>query len=122
MDLIIQLVKYGGVGVVSTGIHILAASAFVYLLFDSLVLSNIAGFLITFVFSYFAQSLLVFKTMISRGNAFRFFFVQVVALGLALSFSALLIDLNSYLRILTTACLLPGVAFVIHRTWTFIDR
>ena len=72
MDLIIQLVKYGGVGVVSTGIHILAASAFVYFLFDSLVLSNIAGFLIAFVFSYFAQSLLVFKTMISRGNAFRF--------------------------------------------------
>ena len=60
-----KLVRYAIVGVVSTGIYIIAAFFIIYFVDDSIFSSNISGFACAFLFSYLAQSKFVFNSNIS---------------------------------------------------------
>ncbi len=61
-----QILKYGMVGVLSTLIHISTASLFVRFVYESLLISNIAGFSCAFCFSYVLQSKWVFDSGLTR--------------------------------------------------------
>jgi putative flippase GtrA len=114
-----QIVKYGIVGIVSTLIHIGAASVFVRFFYESLIVSNSVGFLTAFTFSYVAQSKLVFNATLTSQKAVRFFLVQSLSLILAVKTAQLMEDFSIYFKIVIVAFLLPVITFLVHRMWTF---
>jgi putative flippase GtrA len=81
--------------------------------------ANIVGFSIAFVFSYFAQTVLVFRHKVNLGNALRFFMVQFGALMISQAISELFSDWNSYIRILMVVVILPIITYLIHKVWTY---
>lgn len=114
-----KIARYALVGGTSTIIHIVAASLFIYLFNDSVIQSNISGFLTAYIFSYLMQSKLVFEHKVSIKKAAKYFIVQFAALLLAILISDVLSNYNSYIRTLLVAALLPLITFVIHKFWTF---
>ena len=116
-----QITKYGMVGVISTLIHIGAASLFVRFVYESLVISNVVGFCCAFCFSYVGQSKFVFDSGLTWKKALRFLLVQVVALILAINAAQLAESVSIYAKIFMVAVFLPVCAFFVHKLWTFAD-
>ncbi len=117
-----QLLKYGVVGSVSTAIHFVFASLFVYLVAPSLLFSNMLGFAVAFIWSYWMQSAFVFQSSPSARKGFKFFIVQVISLFVAVIFADRLESISIYLKTLLISVFLPVTAFMIHRFWTFTDK
>ena len=118
----VKLVRYAIVGVVSTGIYIIAAFFVIYFVDDSIFSSNIFGFACAFLFSYLAQSKFVFNSNISFNKASKFFLVQFVSLLLAIGLTNLTQGLNAYFKVLIIVVILPLITFIIHRLWTFVEH
>ena len=116
-----QITKYGMVGVISTLIHIGAASVFVRFVYESLVISNVAGFACAFCFSYVSQSRFVFASGLTWKKALKFLLVQVIALILAIHVAQLAESVSIYAKIFMVAVFLPVCAFFVHKLWTFAD-
>ena len=114
-----RLFKYGIIGVVATLIHIGVASAYIYTVNNSLFQSNVAGFLVAFVFSYIMQSVYVFEHAISWRKAARYFIVQFGSLLAAIVISDMFTMLNSYVKTFLVVVFMPLVTFLIHKFWTF---
>jgi len=117
-----KLIRYGFIGGISTLIHISGASIYIYFITNSLLQSNIVGFLIAYIFSYTIQSKFVFESQISKERALRYFIVQILALFVAISISDILSQYNSYIKTVIVAMLLPLVTFFVHKFWTFKNR
>ncbi len=115
----VKLFKYGLIGGIATLIHIGVASLYLYMVGDSLFLSNVAGFLVAYVFSYIMQSLFVFEHAISWRKAARYFVVQFGSLLTAIMISNMFYMLNSYLKTFLVVVFMPFVTFLIHKFWTF---
>ncbi|MFA0438422.1 polysaccharide synthesis protein GtrA [Vibrio sp. 10N.286.49.C2] len=118
----IRIVRFALTGGLSTAIHISVAFLFLHFVQDNVLLANICGFSLAFIFSYFAQTILVFKNKVNWGNAARFFIVQFGALLVSQGISELFSDLNSYVRVLMVVIILPIVTYVVHKLWTFSDK
>ncbi|MCK5165230.1 MAG: GtrA family protein [Desulfobacula sp.] len=116
-----QLIKYGIVGGISTAIHFCTASLFVLLIYESLMFSNVTGFMIAFIWSYYAQSKFVFNSSLSTKKGTKFFIVQAISLVLAVNLASLAETISIYLKIFIVALVLPICAFAIHKLWTFVD-
>jgi putative flippase GtrA len=114
-----KLVRYGIVGGISTLIHIGVAALYIYVVNDSLMQSNIVGFMVAYVFSYIMQSLHVFGHAISWRKAFKYFLVQFGSLLTSIFISEMIGDYNAYIKTLFVVVLMPLVTFVIHKFWTF---
>ena len=114
-----KLVRYGVVGGLSTMMHIGIASLYIYKIKDSVLQSNIAGFLVAYVFSYIMQSIHVFGHAVSWQKAIRYFIVQFGSLLMSVMLSNLLIDYNSYVKTFFVIIFMPLITFVIHKVWTF---
>ncbi|MGF1778452.1 GtrA family protein [Vibrio nomapromontoriensis] len=117
-----RLVRFALTGGMATAIHVAVAFSFLHLVQDNVLLANIVGFSLAFIFSYFAQTLIVFKNKVNWGNALRFFMVQFGALLVSQGISELFSDLNSYVRVVMVVVILPIVTYVIHKVWTFSDK
>lgn len=107
---------YVALGLVATGIHVAVASLAIEA-GTPVVPANMAGFSVAFVFSYLTQSRRVFGASRTARNLLRYLGVQAGALGISLYASSVLAD--PFARTLLTAFVLPAVAYVLHRTWTF---
>lgn len=118
----IKLVRYGVVGLVSTGIHVMVASLFIRFISPSLLLSNLIGFFVAYHFSYYFQSKWVFKSHISLVKSLRYLVVQLSSLLMAVLFSHMVGDFSLYLKVVFTAVMLPLLTFIVHRAWTFADQ
>lgn len=114
-----KILRYAFIGGISTLIHIAVASSYIYFIDNSILQSNILGFLVAYIFSYLVQSKLVFEHTISIEKAIKYFIVQFSSLLLAILASEIFDSYNSYLRTLIVAVLLPFITFVIHKFWTF---
>jgi putative flippase GtrA len=114
-----KLIRYALIGGVSTLIHISGASAYIYFINNSLLQSNIIGFLIAYIFSYTIQSKFVFESTINKKRAIKYFIVQILALLVAIYISDILSGYNSYIKSIIVALLLPLVTFFVHKFWTF---
>ncbi len=114
-----KIIRYALVGGVSTLIHVMIASLYLYFIRDSILQSNIIGFLVAYIFSYLVQSQLVFKHNISIQKAIKYFIVQFGALLVAIASSEIFDSYNNYLRTLVVALLLPFITFLLHKFWTF---
>ena len=119
--MLLQLVKYGLVGIVSTLIHIGVASLYIYLIHQNIFIANIIGFCVAFAFSYTVQSLYVFKHSLGIVKFSKYFLVQFGALIAALIASILLPMENLYIKTVMISILLPLITFVLHKIWTFKD-
>lgn len=119
--LIEQLIKYGCVGVLSTFIHFCTASLFVMMVCHSLFYSNIIGFMVAYIWSYYAQSKFVFKSNLSCQKGIKFFFVQALALILSVNIAGCVPNINIFFKVFICAIILPLCAFFIHKVWTFVD-
>ena len=114
-----KIVRYALIGGISTFIHIFIASLYIYFINDSVFQSNVIGFLVAYIFSYFVQSKLVFEHTVSMQTAIKYFIVQLSALLVAIFISDFFNSYNSYFRTLIVAVLLPLITFMIHKFWTF---
>lgn len=117
-----KLIRYVLVGGVSTFIHIFIASMYIYFVSNSVLQSNVTGFLLAYIFSYTVQSKLVFEHAVSMEKAIKYFIVQFGALLLAIVISNLFDSYNSYIRTLIVVVLLPIITFMIHKFWTFKEE
>ncbi|MGF1751224.1 GtrA family protein [Vibrio cionasavignyae] len=117
-----RIVRFALTGGMATAIHLVVAFSFLHLIQDNVLFANIAGFSLAFIFSYFAQTLIVFKNKVNWGNALRFFMVQFGALLVSQGISELFSDLNSYVRVVMVVVILPIVTYVVHKVWTFSDK
>ncbi len=117
-----KIVRYVLVGGTSALIHMLIASLYIYLIDDSVLYSNIIGFLVAYIFSYLVQSKLVFEHAVSMEKAVKYFIVQFGALLLAILASEIFDSYNSYLRTLIVVMLLPLITFIMHKFWTFREE
>jgi putative flippase GtrA len=116
-----RLVRFAFTGGIATAIHISVAFVYLHWVQDHVLFANVFGFCLAFIFSYFAQTLLVFKNAVNWGNAARFFMVQFGALLVAQGISEVFSEMNSYLRVIMVVFILPIVTYVIHKLWTFSD-
>ncbi|MGV2990249.1 GtrA family protein [Vibrio sp. E150_011] len=121
-----RIVRFGLTGGLATAIHISVAFVFLAYIKDNVFLANICGFTLAFIFSYFAQTVLVFRHKVNWGNAARFFLVQfgslMAAQGISELFSnVILSDVNSYLRVIIVVFILPIITYVVHKVWTFSE-
>lgn len=114
-----RLVGYGLVGGVSTSIHVACAYLLIGLFGASLIVSNFVGFLSAYLFSYLAQSRLVFAQAISYRKAAKYFLVQVLSLSIALCLAPFINGYSIYWKTVVIALLLPLITYVIHSIWTF---
>ncbi len=114
-----KIVRYGLIGGVSTFIHFVIASFYIYSIDSSVFQSNMVGFSIAYIFSYTIQSKYVFDHAISLEKSIKYFIVQFGALLLAIIVSNLFETTNSYLKTLIIVILLPIITFLIHSFWTF---
>ena len=117
----LKLIRYGIVGLISTGLHVGVASFFIRFIQPSLFFSNLTGFLVAYHFSYYAQSRWVFKSDLSLIKSLKYLFVQLAALLIAMLISHAAGTFNLYLKVVLTAGVLPLITFIVHRVWTFSD-
>ena len=115
----LKIVKYAIVGIISTIIHVVLAFVFIYFFYPSLLLSNIFGFCIAYIFSYIAQSTFVFESQLTVKKAIKYFIVQFSSLIISIQITGIIDDLNLYLNVLLVVFILPFITFIIHKLWTF---
>lgn len=116
-----RIIVYAVVGGISTLIHILAAYAYIYIVSNSIYMSNIIGFLSAFSFSYIMQSKLVFKKQLSYIKAIKYFVVQFISLLIAIIITDYTPIDNSYLEVVLVIILLPLITYFTHNLWTFSE-
>ena len=114
-----KLLRYFIIGGFSTLIHFLVASLFIYFVANMLLLSNIAGFLVAYLFSYTMQSKFVFSHDIELIKAIRYFLVQFGALLFAIAVSDISLLANNYIKTIFVIVIMPIITYTIHLFWTF---
>lgn len=117
-----RIVKYAFIGALSTLIHIGISALFIFAISDSLLLSNISGFLVAYIFSYLMQSIHVFGHSIDFKKAFKYFVVQFGSLMTSILISHLFTGYNNYIKTILVVVFMPLVTFVIHKFWTFKEE
>ena len=115
----LKIVRYGIVGGISTVIHLMVASGYIYFINDSIFQSNILGFMFAYVFSYAMQSKYVFAKKKSKENAIKYFIVQFSSLLLAMLVTDMSLELNSYIKTGLIIVMLPIITFFAHKFYTF---
>lgn len=115
--------RFGIVGFANTFIHgTVALLAYQYAGFNA-VGSNITGFILAFVFSFFMNTFWSFERSPSRLFFLRFLTVNIMALTYILIVSVIS-DAMSWpplIGILLVVLVLPLISFLSHRYWTYAD-
>ncbi len=117
--LLLQLVKYGLLGVIATLIHLLSAWSILYIFGTTVFVANVFAFLIAFSFSYIAQTQYVFESEFHMVKFFKFFGVQFFTFLFSYFISNILQIKSSYLHTLLIVAIMPLITFTIHKFWTF---
>ncbi len=117
----LKIIKYGIIGVISTLIHMSTALGYIRYISDSLLQSNIAGFLLAYIFSYTMQSYFVFRHDIVWQKALKYFVVQFGSLLTSIAISNLFYY-NNYIKTILVIIIMPLITYTIHKFWTFKDE
>jgi len=117
----LKIIRYGIVGIISTGIHITAAFLFVYFIKQSLFMSNIFGFSWAYLISYVCQSKFVFERDLSTAKAIKYLLIQILALLSSIGLSNMINHTNIYFKVVLVVFIMPVITFFIHKTWTFAE-
>ena len=106
----------------STLIHLGIATSFAFFIYKSYLFANVSGFLVTVVWSYYAQSKYVFYHAIQKKSSAKFFFIQIISFGVALMLADYNKELNIYLKTLLVCLIFPFLTFLTHKIWTFKNK
>ena len=116
---LLQLVKYGLLGVIATLIHLLSAWSILYIFGTTVFVANVFAFLIAFSFSYIAQTQYVFQSEFHIVKFFKFFGVQFFTFLFSYVVSNILQIGSNYLHTLLIVAIMPLITFTLHKFWTF---
>lgn len=117
-----RIFRFALTGGMATLIHICVAFLLLKLTTDSVLISNMIGFLSAFLFSYLIQSTFVFHRAVSFANAKRFLIVQTSAFFISQFVTAQFHINNRYLATLIIVFMIPLFTYLIHHFWTFRQR
>ena len=120
-----QVVRFVGVGILSTGIH-----ALIYALAGALGLvpwaANLAAFCVAFGFSFLGHYRFTFQSDSAVPVAVsKFFLVALIGLGLNAGFVYLIVDwaqLHYLVALAPMIFVVPPVTFLLSRYWAFKSR
>ena len=123
--MISQVLRFAGVGVLSTGIH-----ALIYTLTGALGLvpwaANLVAFVAAFGFSFLGHYRFTFQSDSGLPDAIsKFFLVALIGLGLNAGFVYLIVDLaqlNYLVALAPMILIVPPVTFLLSRYWAFKSR
>ena len=123
--MISQVIRFAGVGVLSTGIH-----ALIYTLTGALGLvpwaANLVAFVAAFGFSFLGHYRFTFQSDSGLPDAIsKFFLVALIGLGLNAGFVYLIVDLaqlNYLVALAPMILIVPPVTFLLSRYWAFKSR
>ena len=124
--MVMQLVRFAGVGVLATLVHICTALVAYELLSFASLWANFAGFAVAVFVSYFGHARITFKTEADHGQQFpRFLFVALV--GLATSSSVVWLNSDRLghsfgLSMLLVAIAVPLVSFFAMKFFVFAQH
>ena len=114
-----KIFRYIFVGGISTMIHMGISAFYIAKIDDTLFMANLLGFLISYVFSYTAQSKMVFGHTLSIEKAIKYFIVQFASLLLSVFISEITSDYNNYFKTVIVIGMMPIMTFFMHKLWTF---
>ena len=123
--MISQVLRFAGVGVLSTGIH-----ALIYALTAAVGLvpwaANLAAFCVAFGFSFLGHYRFTFQSDSAVPDAIsKFFWVALMGLGLNAGFVYLIVDwaqLHYLVALAPMIFVVPPVTFLLSRYWAFKSR
>jgi putative flippase GtrA len=116
-----QLLRFSGVGIFSTLVHVVAALIFIKIFYLSATYSNIYAFFVATIVSYVFNTLWSFEQKLARHSFFRFLIVGLLSLGV-ITYVGNLVEEFHYppeTSILIIVCIIPVINFAIHKLWTF---
>ena len=114
-----KITRYAIIGVIATVIHLVVAAIYIRYIHDDLLFSNIIGFTLAHIFSYFMQSKHVFEHEPSVTKASKYFIVQFGALLISIFISDTLDEFNTYIKTIIVLFIMPVITFTTHKLWTF---
>lgn len=116
-----QFLKFSGVGIINTLIHLTVTVSLVELLQTNPVIANTFAFLTANAFSYWANSRWSFRAKMSRQRFIRFFVVSIAGLLMTITLSSFAQAMHwHYLAgVALLFCAMPMITFVFHKYWTF---
>jgi putative flippase GtrA len=118
---LIQFLKFSGIGVINTLIHLILVMLLVELFSVHPVIANTIAFLIANAFSYWANSRWSFQVALSQQHFIRFFLVSCIGLLLTITLTSLAHSANWHylIGVALVFCGLPLLTFLSHRYWTY---
>ena len=121
MKIPVQLLRFAMVGVLNTAIHLAVVGILTQVLGLSQLISNIAAYVAASSVSFIINSIWSFEV---RPQARRYARFQIVGLlgVLVCAFLGLLGDVFGWhfvITVLLTACIVPLISFLAHRSYTY---
>jgi putative flippase GtrA len=119
-----EFVRFGLIGMANTLLHGTVLSFLVEFAHIAVVPSNMAAFLVSNIFSYFANAALTFRTTPSLRSYLKFFSASLVALSLTLLVSWAMEKLGFSYRqgFLAVIVLVPAISFLVIKLWVFSPK
>ncbi|RUM75152.1 MAG: GtrA family protein [Sulfurovum sp.] len=114
-----KIIRYALIGAIATIIHLSVSTFYIAKIDNTLFVSNVLGFLISYIFSYVMQSKMVFEHAINVEKAIKYFIVQFSSLLLSVFLSDIASEYNNYLKTVMVIIMMPIMTFFIHKMWTF---
>lgn len=116
-----KAMRFGLIGLLVTSIHFLVAIILIEQILAPPPLANGIAFLFATAISYFANTVWSFSSRLSGKTLFRFIFVSVIGLMLAVIVSVIAqeIGLGYLFGICAVAMIVPPMTFVLHNFWTY---
>ncbi|ANH74286.1 gtrA-like family protein [Ralstonia insidiosa] len=117
----VRVLRFGVSGVVATGVHVAIATTLINGFSTTQVTANGVAFVCANVCSYLLNALWSFSAKPGGANFLRFYCVSLfgLALTLAISWLAQTLGLSYWAGLACILAIVPPIAFVLHRFWTF---
>ena len=124
VDTLVQFIKFSGIGIINTLIHIAITVVLVEIYQVNPVAANCFAFINANMFSYWANSRWSFSSDMSTQRFFKFFAVSIMGLLLTAGVTSVAqyYGLHYLIGMAVLFCLLPLVTFLSHRYWTFAEN
>lgn len=123
-DLMVQVVRFGVVGIAATMVHVSMALIVHYRIGLSPNLSNLAGYLSAVLVSFFGQALFTFRVQrLRRYHLGRFIVVSLLAFCASSLITVVITSLGGSfaLAMAVVAVAVPVASFLASKLWTFTE-
>jgi putative flippase GtrA len=119
-----QLFKFGVIGVVATGVHVVIATIAIKKFTANQIIANCLAFIIASFVSYIGHAKITFNSPMNRASLAKFLVVNGVGFLTALIVSSIAeyYRLPYQLGIALVVTTVPIASYLLHRLWTFREN